>query len=170
MKKLLACAATLFLLLGAELSVADPHDGWKHDRDRYDRHDNGRGNAWGRRGRDRDDHRDHDDDVYVSLNFGTISPDWRYRDYRRATSRYGVPYTTTWGPPGNVWRYDDRPVIVHQNTYINTAPRTTTRIVTRPGRNSTSLFRDINGRCYERVIDGRGGEIRTELPASACNF
>lgn len=177
MKTLLAFTATLLLLLGSQLSFADPRDGWKQDRDRYDRHDNGRGWAHGRRDRDYDrrdwDRRDRDrrDRVSVNLNFGNVYPDWRYRDYRRATSGLGIAYTTTWGAPVNVWRYNDRrPVIVHQNTYINAAPSTTTRVVRRPGRNSTSLFRDINGRCYERQIDSRGSETRIELPASDCNF
>jgi hypothetical protein len=169
MNKLLTCtAAALVLLLGAQTSFADHNDRWdRHDRhDRYDRHDNGRG--WGRH--DRRDRHDHDH-VSVSLSFGTVFGgagynDWRYRDYRRATSGFGVPYTTAWGAPG--WGYNNRPVIVHQNTYVNTAPRT--RVVTRPGRNSTSLFRDINGRCFERYIDSRGNETRTELSASECNF
>jgi len=163
MNKLFSCTAALLLLLGAQTSFAGHNDRWdRHDRhDRYDHHDNGRG--WGRGGRgDRHDR----DNVSISLSFGTVFGaagynDWRYRDYRRATSGFGVPYTTAWG-------YDNRPVIVHQNTYVNTAPRT--RVVTRPGRNSTSLFRDIDGNCFERVIDSRGNETRTELAPSECNF
>jgi hypothetical protein len=163
MKKLLACTAALLLLLGTQTSFAD-------HRDRWDRHDNGRGWAHGRHDRDRWERRDRDfrDHVSVNLSFGHVLPDWRYRDYHRATSGVGISYTTTWGPPSNVYRYDSRPVIVHQNTYINEAPRT--RVVTRSGRGRTSLFRDITGRCFEREIDGRGNETRTELPASACNF
>ena len=175
MKKLLACTAALLLLLGTQLTFADHRDGWGRDRDhsRYERHDNGRGNAWGRRDRwDRRGGRDYRDRVSVNLNFGSAFPDWRYRDYRRATSGLGIVYSTTWGAPANVWRYNDRrPVIVPQNTDINAAPRTTTtRVVRRPGRNSTSLFRDLNGRCFEREIDSRGNETRTELPASDCDF
>jgi hypothetical protein len=169
MNKLLACTAALVLLLGTQTSFADhrDHGNRGHSYDRHDRHDHDRGRGWGRRDRDRHDH----DNVSVSLSFGNVwgaSPyDWRYRDYRRATSGVGIAYTTTWGAPA--WGYNNRPVIVQQNnTYVNTAPRT--RVVTRPGRNSTSLFRDINGRCYEREIDGRGTETRTEIPASECDF
>jgi hypothetical protein len=161
MNKLLSCTtAALVLLLGAQTSFADHNDRWdRHDR--HDRHDNGR--HLGRQ--DRWDRHDHDN-VSVSLSFGTVFGgvgynDWRYRDYRRATSGFGIPYTTAWG-------YNNRPVIVHQNTYVSTAPRA--RVVTRPGRNSTSLLRDINGRCFERYIDSRGNETRTELPASECDF
>jgi hypothetical protein len=166
MNKLLACIAALVLLLGAQTSFADHRDRWDRgdSYDRHDRHDDDRGrhSGW--------DRRDHDN-VSVSLSFGTIwgaSPfnDWRYRDYRRATSGAGIAYTTTWGAPG--WGYDNRPVIVHQNTYVSSTPRT--RVVTRPGRNSTSLFRDIDGNCFERVIDSRGNETRTELSPSQCNF
>jgi hypothetical protein len=170
MKKLLTCTAALILLLGTQTSFAGHNDhgnrGRGHSYDRHDRHDNGRN--WGRD--DRWDRRDRDN-VSVSLSFGNIwggssYNDWRYRDYRRATSGIGIGYTTTWGAPA--WGYNNRPVIVHQNTYINEAPRT--RVVTRPGRNSTSLFRDIDGNCFERVIDSRGDEIRTQLPSSECNF
>jgi hypothetical protein len=32
------------------------------------------------------------------------------------------------------------------------------------------LLRDLNGNCYERSVDSAGNEMRTELPASACNW
>jgi len=32
------------------------------------------------------------------------------------------------------------------------------------------LLRDINGNCYERQTDSAGNEMRTELPASECNW
>ncbi len=155
MNKLLGCAAALVLMLGAPASFAGHGDRGHSHHDRRDHHDHGRN--WNRR--------DHDH-VSVNLSFGTVWTDYRYRDWNRATIGVGVPYTTAWGAPG--WGYNNRPVIVHQNTYVNTAPRT--RVVTRPGRNSTSLLRDINGRCFERVIDSRGKETRTELPSYECDF
>ncbi len=173
MNKLLTCTAALLLLLGTQTTLADDRHGWDRDRgnshyDR-DRHDNGRG--WGRR--DRDDRRwnnrrhDHRDNVSVSLSFGNVWPDYRYRDWNRATSGLGIAYTTTWGAPG--WGYNSRrPVVIHQNTYVNEAPRA--RVVTRSSRSGTSLFRDINGRCFEREIDRNGNETRIELPASSCDF
>ncbi|HEY0961681.1 MAG TPA: hypothetical protein VGE69_04925 [Pseudomonadales bacterium] len=170
MKKLLACAAALLLVLGTQTAAADPHD--RGDRGRshkWDHHDNGRGWAHGRRNhhghyrdRDRDRDRGHDH-VSVNLSFGNVIPDWRYRDYQRATSGFGIGYTTTWGAP----RYrSGNTVIVNQNTYINNEPR----VVHRSTRNSTSLLRDVSGRCYERSYDSRGNEIRIELPSSNCNF
>ena len=32
------------------------------------------------------------------------------------------------------------------------------------------LLRDLNGRCFERSFDEDGTELRTELPASACDW
>jgi hypothetical protein len=32
------------------------------------------------------------------------------------------------------------------------------------------LLRDVDGNCYERQTDGAGNEMRTQLPASACNW
>jgi hypothetical protein len=32
------------------------------------------------------------------------------------------------------------------------------------------LVRDLSGNCYERTTDSAGNELRTELPASACNW
>jgi hypothetical protein len=171
MNKLLACIAALLLLLGTQTALADHRDDWNRGNSHFDRHDNGRGwdrydNRWDRRS-------DRRDNVSISLSFGNVWPaprynDWRYRDWDRATSGVGIAYTTAWGAPG--WGYNSRrPVIVHQNTYINEAPRT--RVVTRSSRsNGSSLLRDINGRCFERETDSYGNETRTELPASACNF
>ena len=106
------------------------------------------------------------DRVSVSLNFNSV-PDWRYRDYQRATSGLGIAYTTTWGAPYNTWnRRGGNTVIVHQNTYVNNEPR----VVHRSTRNTSSLLRDVNGRCFERNVDSRGNETRIELPASNCNF
>ncbi len=180
MKKLLSCTAALLLLLGTQTAFADHRDrGWDRDNSRYDRHDNGRGNSWGNNRRDerRWNRRDRDN-VSLSFSFGNVWPDYRYRDWNRATSGLGIAYTTAWGAPYDSWGYDSynsynsynnrRPVIVHQNTYINEAPRT--RVVTRTPSSRTSLFRDRNGRCFEREFDSNGNESRIELPASECDF
>lgn len=174
MIKLVACTAALLLLLGANTTFAD-RDGWNdrgrgHDRG-YDREwrDN---RGWNRPGRS--DWRGHDrrwnnrDNVSVSLSIGNV---WGSPYYgSRSWSGVGFGYNTfdTWGY--NDWRYRNRrPVVVYQNnTYIEPAPRT--RVITRTSRSGTSLLRDVNGRCFERETDGNGNEIRTELPASACNF
>lgn len=63
--------------------------------------------------------------------------------------------------------YNQRPVIIQQNTYI----RQNTPVNIRSGsRLERSLLRDRYGRCYEREFDRFGNERRIELPASACNY
>ncbi|MEY4641918.1 MAG: hypothetical protein RLZZ227_1912 [Pseudomonadota bacterium] len=169
MKKLVAAAAAVLLLLGANLSFAD-RDGWKdHGRGRgHDREwrDNDRG--WDHH--DRDDWHRHDRDrdrVSVSLSFGNAWGSPFYRD--RSWNGVGVGYDRF-----DSWGYDrryrnNRPVVVYQNnTYIAPAPRT--RVITRSNPAGTSLLRDIDGRCFERETDRNGNERRMELPSSACNF
>lgn len=180
MNKLLACTTTLLLLLGTGTTLADDRDGWNSHRGNpgfaRDRHDKGRGLAWGRRDRDEhhwdDRHHDHDrDQVAVNLSFGNV---WRpgYRDFD-SFNTFGLGYSTfnTWGTPYDSWAYNKRrPLVVYQNTYIDSpAPSTRVLSTSRP-RSGTSLLRDLNGRCFERETDRYGNETRTELPASACNF
>jgi hypothetical protein len=170
MKKLLSFTAALLMLLGTQTALADHRDRWDRGDSHYDRHDNGRGwnNGWNNNRRDNRgwNRRDHDN-VSVSLSFGNVWSDYRYRDWNRATSGFGVAYTTAWGAPYDTWGYNSRPIIVHQNTYVS-EPRT--RVVTRTPTSRTSLFRDISGRCFEREIDRNDNESRVELPASECDF
>lgn len=155
MNKLITCAAACLLLLGAETASADHRDHrWDRGHSHRSHHDRGHGH--------RNVH--HHDRVSVNLNIGNVIPDWRYRDYRRATSGVGIAYTTTWGAPPVYGRGNT--VIVHQNTYVNNEPR----VIHRSTRSSTSLLRDVSGRCFERSYDSRGVETRIELPASNCNF
>ncbi|MDY6982279.1 MAG: hypothetical protein SV422_04255 [Pseudomonadota bacterium] len=163
MNKLIACAAACLLLLGAETASADHRDHrWDRGHSHYDHHDRGRG--WGNGHRNHRHYRDRDR-VSVSVNIGNVIPDWRYRDYRRATSGLGIAYTTAWGAPYNTYGRGNT-VIVHQNTYVNNEPR----VIYRSTRSTTSLLRDVSGRCFERSYDSRGVETRIELPASNCNF
>lgn len=163
MNKIIACAAACLLLLGAETASADRDHRWDRGHSHYGHHDRGRG--WGHGHRNHGHYRDRDR-VSVSVNIGNVIPDWRYRDYRRATSGLGIAYTTTWGAPYNNWNRRGNTVIVHQNTYVNNEPR----VIHRSTRSTTSLLRDVNGRCFERSYDSRGVETRIELPASNCNF
>jgi hypothetical protein len=150
MNKLLMCAAACLLLVGTQTASADHR--WDRGHSHNKHYDRGHGH--------RNHHVHQRDRVSVNLNIGRVVPDWRYRDYQRATSGLGVAYTTAWSaPPRNT-------VIVHQNTYINNEPR----VVSRSTRSATSLLRDVNGRCYERSYDSRGNEVRIELSPSSCNF
>lgn len=154
MNKFLACAAACLLLVGAQTASADHR--W--DRGHHPHHHHGKGHGH----RNHAHYRDHDR-VSVRVNIGNVVPDWRYRDYQRATSGLGIAYSTTWGPAYN---RGGNTVIVHQNTYVNPEPR----VVHRSSAYSTSLLRDVSGRCYERRYDSRGNETRIELPPSSCNF
>ncbi|MGV3590934.1 MAG: hypothetical protein ACO1PZ_04540 [Gammaproteobacteria bacterium] len=165
MNKLIACtAAAVLLVLGAQTASADHRDRWDRGHSHYDHPGKGRGWGHGHRNRAPVRVRDHDH-VSINLNIGNAVPDWRYRDYQRATSGLGISYTTSWGAPSWNRRGGDT-VILNQNTYINNEPR----VVHRSTRNTTSLLRDVSGRCFERSFDSRGNETRIELPASSCNF
>jgi len=39
-----------------------------------------------------------------------------------------------------------------------------------PSAEGRRLFRDANGNCYERRVDGAGNELSSELPPSACSW
>ena len=61
-------------------------------------------------------------------------------------------------------------VVIEHNTYIS-QPVERSSVTTYSSRTSgTSLLRDLQGRCFERVIDRNGNEIRTEIDASECDF
>jgi hypothetical protein len=144
MNKLLMCAAACLLLVGAQTASADHR--WDRGHSHYKHHD--RGHHHRPPPRPPVHHRGHDR-VSVNLNFGSVIPDWRYRDYQRAT----------WSAPRST-------VVVQQNTYINSQPR----VVSGSTYSTPSLLRDVNGRCYERSYDSRGNEVRIELSPSSCNF
>lgn len=57
-------------------------------------------------------------------------------------------------------------VYVEQTTYQPVQVQVQRVIVTQPRH----LLRDLSGNCYERTTDGAGNELRTQLPASECNW
>jgi hypothetical protein len=164
MKRFLTTGFALVVLLVSNLALADHKD----------HRDNGRGNGKFEarhndyRGHDRHrdnrySRRDHDDDnVSISLHFGTAAPrPFGYNAYGYNMLGYRPePYRSR------------EPVIIYQNnTYIDPAPSYSGSYRTRrTNRQGVSLLRESSGRCFERYRDGRGNETRTELPASECNF
>jgi hypothetical protein len=80
----------------------------------------------------------------LSLNFGSPG-------YTSGSVNYGNVYR-----PAPVIVRPARPVIIERNAYVTGG--------------APSLFRDRYGRCYERSFNSLGTEIRSEIPASACNF
>lgn len=63
--------------------------------------------------------------------------------------------------------YSSRPIIrTREVVYVNkSTSRNTTPVAT--GRR---LLRDLEGNCFERIIDEEGNEIRVQLDASECSF
>jgi len=68
----------------------------------------------------------------------------------------------------------------HYDTVTYRRPVTTTREVVYVNRNSQGssspvasgrrLLKDLEGNCFERIVDEDGNEIRVQLPSSECNF
>lgn len=157
----LSALVTAFVLtMAANASLAD-RDG-----------DRGRGSSY--RGRDRGD-------VTVNIFGGARNI---YRTPNRNINRwsihntwgYGVGYSSfggnyflNYGYPYSPWNYNP-PVVVEKHIHIeNSTPRSRARVYSnRPI--GTSLLRDLDGRCWERDVDGQGNEMRTELDPSECNF
>ena len=157
--------------------------------DRYtnhDRRDNGRHSGFDWHDREwagrQDFRRNRDTDVSVNIIVG--SPRMRYYNpgYNSIfnTFGYGVGYSSFGGqyfldhgigPLYPSWNQRPRrPLIIERNTYIE-LPEERSGITTYRNRPSgTSLLRDINGRCFERHVDGDGYETRIELDAADCNF
>ncbi len=67
------------------------------------------------------------------------------------------------------YRSQQTPVYTTQ-TVVQPAPvvvQSTQVVVQGQGRR---LLRDLNGDCFERTTDAAGNELRTQLPASECNW
>jgi len=159
------------LLMTADAAMAgrwDDNRGWRgQDRfDRYDRFDRqwDRGRNYDRGGfYDRGRFYDRGN-VRWSVNLNVGAPTyWGYQQPQRwRSSPYG--WRTFYNPAPVVIQQAPRviiqqapPVVMQQDNYA--APSS-----------SPSLLRDRYGRCYERSFNTLGTELRTELPASACNF
>ncbi len=61
------------------------------------------------------------------------------------------------------------------NAYIHSQPAYSTQTVVQPTQvvapaQGRRLLRDLNGDCFERTTDAAGNELRTQLPASECNW
>jgi hypothetical protein len=91
-------------------------------------------------------HHHGDDDDAAYLIGGLLVGGLVTHAYYRSRPVYATPYPST---------------IVYRETIYPPPP------VLISGRR---LLRDLEGRCYELQADGQGNELRTELPASACNW
>lgn len=134
--------------------------------------------------------RDRDTDVSVNLIVGpgrryysgfNGGYDNRYRNgynsifntfsYGVGYSAFGGRYNLNYGYPYTPRGYrNNSPVVIEHNTYISQPVERSGVTTYRTRQSGTSLLRDLQGRCFERVIDRNGNEIRTELDASECDF
>ena len=51
--------------------------------------------------------------------------------------------------------------------YVDQAQARSTATAVASGRR---LLRDLEGNCFERIVDDQGNEIRVQLEAQECNF
>jgi hypothetical protein len=51
--------------------------------------------------------------------------------------------------------------------YVHQAQARSTATAVASGRR---LLRDLEGNCFERIVDDQGNEIRVQLEAQECNF
>ncbi|GJM13489.1 MAG: hypothetical protein DHS20C12_18920 [Pseudohongiella sp.] len=62
--------------------------------------------------------------------------------------------------------YREAPVTRTREIVTVAQPRTTTA----PVASGRRLLRDLEGNCFERIVDEQGDEIRVQLEAQECNF
>ena len=64
--------------------------------------------------------------------------------------------------------YRSRPVTqTREIVYVNNSSNRTSSAPVASGRR---LLRDLEGNCFERVVDEEGNEVRLQLEAEECNF
>lgn len=173
----------LFLASVSNIAMADQRDHRFNNRFNNDHHYNER---WGRRDFGRSNTRfntrngnyrsgRHHDNWSVSLNLGSA---WYGSGYGRSMY-YSSGISPYYGSSFyNSYRYSpfpSRTTVVYRQprvVYVNNPAPVTTRVIrsTPVARPERSLLRDLDGNCFERNFDDLGNEIRTQLPASACNF
>jgi len=154
MKTLLSLTLLVSLGLFSTATLADHRSNRDHDSEGERRFSN-RGNPtqhWDNSDRRTTYRRDRDNDVSVNLIIGTGSRPFQGHAY-------------------SPWSYrNNRPVVIEHNTYIE-RPAERGGVTTWRNRPiGTSLLRDLQGRCFERVTDRNGNEIRTGLDPSECDF
>ncbi|MES2604190.1 MAG: hypothetical protein V4603_04585 [Pseudomonadota bacterium] len=187
MKTLLKLLLIVPFLFAGTLALADNRSNRGHDNGRHEGWSNRDRGNWDNRANSR---RRNNDNVSLNVIVGGGSryyPGYntynRYNNYNSFnTFGWGVGYSTFGSSFGsnlyinNSYPYsrryvDRRPIIIERNTYIE-RPVNRGSVTTYSNRrdSGTSLLRDINGRCFERYVDSRGNETRTELDASECDF
>ena len=162
MKKLLMSLAVMLALLASQSSFADN----RHYRGGYNHY---RGGSY--YNRHYSPSRYYRDSGYFSVSFGNH---YGYRHGHYGSHDAGafvgglvlgslISAPSYSYPRYETVRYVSRPV--SRTVYIKEA-------VTRPAAIASGrrLLRDLEGNCFERVVDDNGDEIRVQLDASECAF
>lgn len=82
---------------------------------------------------------------------------------------------------GSLFSYPHYSTPRHETVVYRNVPRTTTREIVYvdkprvvqsapPVASGRRLLRDLEGNCFERIVDEQGDEIRVQLEAEECNF
>lgn len=73
--------------------------------------------------------------------------------------------TNRYDRPRHYNRYSNREVV-----YVNQPQTVRTYSTSTPPRQGRSLYRDLEGNCFERLDDGAGNELLQELPEGSCDW
>ena len=137
-------------------------------------------------------YRDRRGDAYINFSYGNHYPRYRRRHYDSGAFFGGLVLGSLLSYPDNYPSYSSRrysspyyspqyysPQYYDTVTY-RSRPVTRSRevIVVRElsVRSSTAvasgrrLLRDLEGNCFERVVNARGNEVRIQLDSSECDF
>lgn len=106
-----------------------------------------------------------------NISYGNYYP--RYRRYDSGAFVGGLVLGSLFSYP----RYSSRS---HETVIYRDAPPTRTREIVYVDKPQTTraaavasgrrLLRDLEGNCFERIVDEQGDEIRVQLEADECNF
>ncbi len=171
MKKLLLSISVIAALILSQTANADS----RHNRRDYNSY--GYGNHYSSRYNPYHyGYRDRRGGSYFSLSYGN-----RY-DYRRRGRRHSYDSGSFVGGLvlGSLLSYPRYSNRRYETVTYRSAPITRTREVVYVNRSTPAsnapvasgrrLLRDLEGNCFERVVDEEGNEVRLQLEASECNF
>ena len=181
LKKLLLSLCVIGALVISQVASADSRShrrgfsdyGYGHNNYRYNYRNNyrrhGRVNSYHYGSRDRSYNRRNRSGFTIS--YGNYYP--RNRRYDTGSFVGGLVLGSLFSYP----RYSSRN---YERVVYRDAPPTRTREIVYVDNSSTlsaapvasgrRLLRDLEGNCFERIVDEQGDEIRVQLKAEQCNF
>ena len=162
----------------ALLSQAASADSWssRHNRHGYNNHSYGnhyRGYSSQRRNSYHYGRRDRRSNNYFNISYGSHYGDYygRRRHHDSGSFLGGLVLGSLLTYPSYSSRRYDREVyrsapVTREIVYVNrTAPQRSA-----PVPSGRRLLRDLEGNCFERIVDEEGNEVRIQLEAAECSF